>query len=150
MDEDTEETRRRLEVLCRQGAIDLASCAIADLEAVLLAQCLLEVKVPLKFVHLGANSISDEGIMALAQGLSAHPEVEELYLGSNLFSSQGFSVLCPLLPPSLKALSLSGAMLSDPDIMHLCEFLLSLATPKLKHLYLNGNSMTDEGLQTLV
>lgn len=150
MDENTEETRVRLEALCRQGAIDLASCAIADLEAVLLAQCLLEVRGPVKFVHLGANSISDEGIMALAQGLKAHPEAEELYLGSNLFSSLGFSVLCPLLPPNLKALSLSGAMLNDQDIMLLCEFLLSQSSPQLKRLYLNGNSMSDEGLQTLV
>lgn len=150
MAEDTEDTMRKLASLCRKGTVDLSSCEIADLEAVILAQCMLEVTLPLKIVHLGANSISDEGIAALAQGIRGHPELEELYLGSNLFSSDGFTALCPVLPPSLRVLSLSGAMLNDKDMMSLCEFLLSLPLPQLSRLYLNGNSITDEGLHTLV
>lgn len=136
------------QLLLSTGKIDLSSSNLSDFETIILSQCLFQSPLQVKFLHLGSNSISDEGIAVLAQGIEGHGEIEELYLGGNLFGSEGFQRLCPVLPGKLRVLSLASAMLQDSDLISLCNHLLSHSS-SLTHLYLNSNSISDEGLQTL-
>jgi len=43
--------------------------------------CLSEKEPTLEIVHLGTNSLSDEGLRVIVTGLQSHVKLRELYLG---------------------------------------------------------------------
>ena len=147
------EARRRLiESECSNRKIDFTAAGLDDLDSLTVAICLFQKDSPIDSLYLGTNSICDEGLEAISNSLSKHPELQHLYLGNNLFRDPGFIALSNILPElkNLKTLSLGGAQLTDSACTSLATSLMAMEESALRYLFLNGNSIGDEGLLSLV
>lgn len=147
-----EARRKIIETECKKLKIDFTAAGLDDLDALTVAICLFQKDSPIDSLYLGTNSICDEGLEAISNSLSKHPEIRHLYLSNNLFRDSGFLVLSNVLPElkNLQTLSLGGAQLSDAACTSLATSLMAMDESTLKYLYLNGNCIGDEGLLSLV
>jgi Ran GTPase-activating protein (RanGAP) involved in mRNA processing and transport len=147
-----EARRKAIESECINSKIDLTAAGLDDLDSLTVAICLYQKDSKIDSLYLGTNSISDEGLEAISNSLSKHPELRHLYLGNNLFRDVGFSALSNILPElrNLTTLSLGGAQLTDSSCTSLATSLMAMEESSLKYLFLNGNSIGDEGLLSLV
>jgi Ran GTPase-activating protein (RanGAP) involved in mRNA processing and transport len=151
IEEILEKHRAEIEQECSKRKIDLTATGLEDLDALTIALFLIKSDNSIESLYLGSNSISDDGMEALAKSLSKHPELRHLYLGGNLFREGGVEALSQVLPDliSLETLSLGGAHIDDTQMNNLASALLSMENTSLKHLYLNANCISDEGLLSL-
>jgi hypothetical protein len=80
------ETRKnciRAECEKSKKRIDLGSSRIDDLDALNISLYLNEQKSPIELFHVGANLLTDEGLINLLSGLQWHTNLKELYIGNN-------------------------------------------------------------------
>ena len=62
--------RHEIEDACKREKIDLHASNLDDLDALTIAIKLTDREVPVKTIHLGSNSIGDEGFEAVSRSLS--------------------------------------------------------------------------------
>ena len=88
---------------------------------------------------------------AIANSLSAHPELRCLYIGANAFKEAGTEAVCNVLPDlvNLETLSLGAAVLGNEQATSFATALMSMQSSALRNLYLNGTGLTDEGVLSL-
>jgi len=71
----------RKECIKGKKRLDLGSSRIDDLDALTMSIYLNEQHVSLELLHLGANLITDEGLINILSGLQGDTNLKELYLG---------------------------------------------------------------------
>jgi len=106
----------------------------------------------LKTVYIFADDIDDDGLQALAEGMSNCYNLEDLLLGANdpNITEVGLRALSALLRSKkicLQSLCLSPLVIDDDGMTALADGLASLQS--LKSLDLSFNDIGDEGLQAL-
>jgi Ran GTPase-activating protein (RanGAP) involved in mRNA processing and transport len=141
-----------IEDACTGTKIGLSSAGLDDLDALTVALQLFRRESALHVLDLSSNTISDEGMEAVANSLAAHPELTDLYLGDNFFSSVGLIALTRSMPDltSLDTLSLTGLNLDDDAITELASSLMAMSECHLRRLFLSQNLIADDGLLSLV
>ncbi len=70
--------------------LDLAWNKIDDLDAYTIGMCLSKKDSTLEIVHLGTNSLTDEGLKIILMGLQTHVKLRELYLGNYILFCLSF------------------------------------------------------------
>ena len=151
--EDAIEQRRQdLEKLCRGKKIDLNALELDDLDALCIAIALIRREDEIESIYIGSNSIKDEGMEAISSALAKHVEIKELYFASNNFQEGGMNSLVNVIPELTKLVTLSLGLshISDTLCTSLAGSLLAMSQCSLSNLYLNGNSIGDEGLLSLM
>jgi|HigsolmetaAR202D_1030399.scaffolds.fasta_scaffold107740_1 hypothetical protein len=64
--------------------LDLGSSRIDDLDAITITYYLTEKHTDLELIHLGANLITDDGLINIMSGVQYHQSsLRELYLGKH-------------------------------------------------------------------
>mmetsp|Transcript_32044 Transcript_32044/g.55259 ORF Transcript_32044/g.55259 Transcript_32044/m.55259 type:complete len:326 (-) Transcript_32044:1124-2101(-) len=147
------DTRKEfIEAACDGPRVALSNAGLDDLDALTVALQLYRRENPLHILDLSGNIISDEGIEAVGNSLTIHPELTDLYLGDNYFSSTGLIALTRTLPDlvNLDTLSLTGLNLDDDSITELASALMAMTECKLRRLYLSQNMIGDDGFLSLV
>lgn len=107
----------------------------------------LEKRFQLKFLHLGSNGITDEGLITLLQSVQWHAStLTELYLGKNPVTELGLNALIEVIPvfTNLEILSLYETNFTDQNMINFS--LQASALKNLRQLFLNSNEIEDEGL----
>lgn len=109
---------------------------------------LVEVRMP-------QNGIRMDGIVKLAEGLGACPDLEVLDLQDNTFGVEGDKAFSEALPklPKLKFLNFSDCVLSLEDSNEeppkTIEALAEGSNPKLETLQLQNNNLTGDSIRLL-
>lgn len=141
-----------IEAACEGTNVRLPNQGLDDLDALTLALQFYRRESALHVLDLSSNIITDEGIEAVANSLTAHPELTDLYLGDNYFSSIGLISLTRTLPDlvNLDTLSLTGLNLDDDSITELASSFMAMSECQLRRLLLSQNMIGDDGLLSLV
>ena len=102
----------------------------------------------LKTLDLSGNSINDEGLQALAVGLSRHPALERLDLSRNEIGSDGLRALATTEISSLRLLNLSRNAINDGALTVVAEGVENFVSLEALNLSYN-NMITSSGVAAL-
>jgi Ran GTPase-activating protein (RanGAP) involved in mRNA processing and transport len=97
-------------------------------------------------LKLGDNSIGDEGVRGLAQGLKENRQLTELYLDQNYISDIGLTALAGALNNKIATLSLNRNQISGSGVIDLADGLLD--PNSLTNLSLSDNQLETKALQS--
>ena len=152
IEEAIELRRQDLEKLCTGRKVDLNALELDDLDVLCVAITLIRRESPIESLYLGSNLIKDEGMEALCSAFAKHTELKELYIGSNNFQDPGLNHFMSVFPEltNLCVLSLGLSHLNDSSCTSLAGSMLAMSSCSLSSLFLNGNSIGDEGLLSLM
>lgn len=100
----------------------------------------------LKEVNLSNNSIDDEGLQALAAGMTNHCTLEKLDISWNAISSEGLQALTAAKPSSLRWLNLTNNAVDDDALKALVRGLEYLG---IETLNLSRNRITASAVSVL-
>jgi ankyrin repeat protein len=97
---------------------------------------------PLRILDLSQNSITDDGIEALASSLVGHKTLEELILNSNLIGDLGCESLIEMIQSSktLRKLELNDNTLQNDGVIRICKCMKDNMT-SLKYISLTRNQV---------
>ncbi|CAD8176657.1 unnamed protein product [Paramecium octaurelia] len=126
--------------------LDVSAKKLDDLDALTIALFLHECQTELTVFHIGANQITDRGLIDMLTGLQWHDKLKEIYIGNNEITEIGVQGLIEISScfKQLKILSMSACLIDDSTFIQLCY-----ALPELKNLQLlqvPGNNISDYGL----
>lgn len=127
---------------------------VSDADVVALSKALkLMVPTNMKNVYLSSNRIGDEGCRHIAEAAACLPNFELLFLARNQIGDAGVAGIAQQLAaaPKLWQLVLTENQFGDEGVKALADAAISDAGAfgALKWLFLDGNNITDKGVQAL-
>ncbi|XP_062372053.1 NACHT, LRR and PYD domains-containing protein 12-like [Sardina pilchardus] len=130
----------------------LNSCGLTERSCAGLASVLTKASSKLKNLDLNDNSIGDNGVQELCNGLgNPNCALETLSLDNCSIKEEGFRALASALrfnPSHMRDLQLSGNKAGDSGVKHLSS-LLENPNCKLEKLHLYDCSIGEEGFRAL-
>ena len=102
----------------------------------------------LRELYLVHNAINDEGLQALAVGLTEHPALERLTLASNAIGSEGLRAFAATKMTSLRRLFLANNAINDDALGVFVEGIENFVSLETLNLA-NNNMITSSGMAVL-
>ncbi|KAK9827462.1 hypothetical protein WJX74_003728 [Apatococcus lobatus] len=131
-------------------ALNLADTSLEDQGIEAIAEALAAAAPPLQELNLALNSISPAGIPALTHALQGMTALRSLDLGENELEDDGAVQLAPALQhlKQLQHLSLITNQIGTRGAMAVTQA-IAASCSDLKELLLNGNQISEEGVQRI-